>query len=312
MYAHDVPIRMRIDLHHHFSPAPHRERLLHHPIGATLPEWSMEATEAAMARYGVEVAVLSAAAGVYFGDAGEAIELSRIVNEAAAQIVSSNAGRFGALASLPLPDVDAALTELAYALDVLGLDGVVLHASVAGTYVGDPAFAAVLDELERRHAYVLVHPMAPGWLPSYSYPPWVLELPFETTRAALSLIFSGTLDRCPNVRFQLPHMGGAVPFLAHRMASLTLRQPSLQERLSDSPLVLLRRFFVDTALALNGPAFAGTLALLDPERIVFGTDWPYLPEPTLDFDAAALGIDSDQIEAIEHLHAAQLVPRLAR
>jgi predicted TIM-barrel fold metal-dependent hydrolase len=303
---------MRIDLHHHFSPAAHRERLLRYPVGATLPEWSLEATEAAMARYGADVAVLSAAAGVYFGDTGEAIELSRIVNEAAAQIVGSDERRFGALASLPLPDVDAAIAELAYALDVLHLDGVVLHASVAGTYIGEPAFAPLLDELERRRAYVLVHPMVPGWVPAYPYPPWVLELPFETTRAALSLVFSGTLDRCPNVRFQLPHLGGAMPYLAHRMASLTLRQPSIQEHLSDTPLSFMRRFFVDTALALNPPAFAGALELLDPERIVFGTDWPYLPEPTLDFDANGLGIDSDQILAIECRHAAQLVPRLAR
>ncbi len=272
----------------------------------------MEATEAAMARYGTDVAVLSAAAGVYFGDVDEAIELARIVNEAAAQIVRSDGRRFGALASLPLPDVDAAIAELEYALDVLALDGVALHASVAGTYVGEPAFAPLLDELERRRAYVLVHPMVPGWLPSYPYPPWVLELPFETTRAALSLVFSGTLDRCPNVRFHLPHLGGAVPFLAHRMASLTLREPSIQERLSEAPLSFIRRFFVDTALALNPPAFAGALALLDPTRIVFGTDWPYLPEPTLDFDAAALGIDGEQIAAIEYQNAAQLVPRLAR
>lgn len=303
---------MRIDLHHHFSPAAHRERLLRYPVGSTLPEWSMEATEAAMARYGAEVAVLSAAAGVYFGDTGEAIELSRLVNEAAAEIVRSDDRRFGALASLPLPDVDAAIAELGYALDVLRLDGVVLHASVAGTYVGEPAFAPLLDELERRHAYVFVHPMVPGWLPSYPYPPWVLELPFETTRAALSLVFSGTLERCPNVRFHLPHLGGAMPFLAHRMASLSLRQPSVQERLSDTPLSFMRRFFVDTALALNPPAFASARELLDPKHIVFGTDWPYLPEPTLDFDAAGLGLGSYEILAIEHRHAAQLVPRLAR
>ena len=186
-----------------------------------------------------------------------------------------------------------------------------LHASVAGTYVGEPAFAPLLDELERRRAYVFVHPMFPGWLPSYPYPPWVLELPFETTRAALSLVFSGTLDRCPNIRFHLPHLGGAMPFLSHRMASLVLRDPSIQERLSETPLSYMRRFYVDTALALNPPAFAGALALLESEHIVFGTDWPYLPEDGLDFDAAALRLDDAEIAAIEHKHAAALVPRLA-
>jgi 6-methylsalicylate decarboxylase len=302
---------MRIDLHTHFSPAAHYERLQRYPVGASVPQWSIEATHAAMTRYEVDVAVVSAAAGVYFGDQAEANELSRIVNEAGAEIVRSDNRRFGALASLPLPDVDAALAELSYALDVLGLDGVTLHASVAGKYVGDPDFAPLLDELERRRAYVFVHPSFPGWLPSYPYPPWVLELPFETTRAALSLVFSGTLDRCPNVRFQLPHLGGAVPFLSYRMASLVERDPSIQALLSDTPLSYIRRFFLDTALALNPPAFAATLALFDRERIVFGTDWPYLPDASLNFDASALGISDEEVAAIERGNAAKLVPRLA-
>lgn len=272
----------------------------------------MEATHAAMARYGVDVAVLSAAAGVYFGDQAEATELSRIANEAAAEIVRSDERRFGALASLPLPDVDAAIVELEYALDVLHLDGVMLHASVAGTYVGEPAFAPLLDELERRRAYVFVHPMFPGWLPAYSYPPWILELPFETTRAALSLVFSGTLDRCPSVRFHLPHLGGAVPFLSHRMASLVERDTSIQARLNDSPLSYIRGFFLDSALALNPPAFAATLALVDRDRVAFGTDWPYLPDESLDFDASALGISDADIAAIEWGNAARLVPRLVQ
>jgi 6-methylsalicylate decarboxylase len=303
---------MRIDLHHHFSPVAHRERLLRYPIGATVPEWSMAATETAMARYGADAAVLSAAAGVYFGDQGEATELSRIVNESAAEIVKSDARRFGALASLPLPDVDAALSELEYALDELSLDGVMLHASVNGTYIGAEEFVPLFDELERRRAYVFVHPMIPGWLPAYSYPPWVLELPFETTRAALDLVYSGTLDRCPNIRFQLPHLGGAAPFLSYRIASLVLRDTSRRERLSQAPLAYLRRFFLDTALALNPPAFAATLALTDLSRLVFGTDWPYLPEKSLDFDAVALGVSDAQIAAIESGNATKLVPRLAR
>jgi 6-methylsalicylate decarboxylase len=260
-----------------------------------------------MARYGVDVAVLSAAAGVYFGDQAEATELSRIVNEAAAEIVRSDGRRFGALASLPLPDV-----ELEYALDVLHLDGVTLHASVNGKYVGDPDFAPLFDELERRQAYVFVHPGFPGQMPSYPYPPWVLELPFETTRAALSLVFSGTLDRCPSVQFQLPHLGGAVPFLSYRMASLVQRDPSIRARLNDAPLSYIRGFFLDTALALNPPAFAAALSLVDRDRIVFGTDWPYLPDDSLDFDGSALGISDAEIAAIEWGNAAQLVPRLLR
>jgi predicted TIM-barrel fold metal-dependent hydrolase len=82
------------------------------------------------------------------------------------------------------------------------------------------------------------------------------------------------------------------------------------DRLNDTPLSYFRRFFLDTALALNPPAFAATLALTAHDRLVFGTDWPYLPDETLEFDASALGVTGDEIAAIERSNAAKLVPRL--
>ncbi len=264
-----------------------------------------------MTRYRVDKAVISVASGLYFGDQNEANELARMVNEAGAEIVSADRTRFAALASLPLPDDDAALAELAYALDTLKLDGVILLSSSNGMYLGNEAFRPLFDELERRRTYVFVHPAVPPWLPAYEHPLWVLELPFESTRAALDLVFSGTLDRCPSVRFQLGHLGGTVPFLAHRMASMVGRNPALAERLAAPPLAYFEQFFYDTALALNAPAFGATRALVPLSHVVFGTDWPYLPEDVLEFDGDALRLSNDDIAAIESRNAAALVPGLA-
>jgi predicted TIM-barrel fold metal-dependent hydrolase len=292
---------MRIDAHAHFAPAAYHTRLQRYPVGATVPAWSRELTEAAMARYQVDATVLSAAAGVYFGDQAEANELARLVNETAAELVRADAARFAALASLPLPDVAAALVELEYALDVLGLDGVVLLSSVGGTHIGEEPFAPLLDELDRRGAYVFVHPAVPADLPTYAYPPWIVELPFESTRAALSLLYSGTLARCPNIRFQLGHLGGALPFLAHRVASYVERVPELRDVVPDGPIAYLSRFYLDTALSLNPASVANALALVSPDRLVFGTDWPYLPDASIDLTGTGIEIDAN---------AACLVPRL--
>lgn len=135
----------------------------------------------------------------------------------------------------------AALDELAYALDVLRLDGVALPSNAGGTYLGDPAWNPLFDELDRRGAYVFVHPNWPPYEPPLGgYPIWLHEFPFDTTRAVVNLLYSGTLERCPNLRLQLAHLGGTVPFIAHRVASLLGPPPiSIQGSGKDD---LLRRF----------------------------------------------------------------------
>jgi predicted TIM-barrel fold metal-dependent hydrolase len=300
---------MRIDTHAHFAPPSYHETLLQYPVGATIPAWSLEATEEAMGRYEVDLSVLSAAASVYYGDQEEATRLARIVNDAAADIIRDRPLQFAGLASLPLPDVDAALREVEYALDELGLDGVILMSHIGGTYIGEPAFAELWDELDRRGAYVFLHPAVPAWIPHYDYPLWLVELPFETTRAVLSLLYSGTLERCPNTKIQLAHMGGAVPFLAHRIGSFVERDPSQRERVPRDPLSYLRGLFYDTALSINEAALAAALTIVDPGQIVFGTDWPYLPDATISLRQTWTSLTEDELLHIEYRNAAKLFSR---
>jgi 6-methylsalicylate decarboxylase len=304
---------MRIDTHVHLVPDAYRavieERSL---FPLPLPPWSRGMTEEFMDCHQIDAAVLSLAPpGVWFGDAGLAAELARLVNEATAELVRAAPQRFAGLAALPLPDVDGALAELSHALDVLGLDGVAVLSNVDGIYPGDERLAAVWDELDRRGAYVFLHPAAPLAAPALpQHPIWLYEFTFDTTRAVVNLIYSGTLERARSLRLQIAHLGGTTPFLAHRIASLAAREPEKAAAAPSGALSALAGCWYDTGLSNHVSAIEATAALVPFERIVFGTDWPYaaLPasgDPTPEFDA--FGARRPLVDAA---NAAALVPRL--
>src|SRR5260370_10191626 len=156
-----------------------------------------------MDRHGIVTSITSVSEpGVYFGDRAFARDLARRCNEYAARLVQEYPVRFGAFAVLPLPDIDAALRELEYALDTLKLDGVILLSSIEGTYPGDPAFDELFAELNRRRAVVFLHPTVPpiNARLNLNLPPFLFHFPLTSTPAAANLLFSGTLERCPAIR----------------------------------------------------------------------------------------------------------------
>jgi predicted TIM-barrel fold metal-dependent hydrolase len=244
---------------------------------------------------------------------GQARELARAMNEHAAALRRANPARLATLGVLPLPDVESSVAEVGQALDKLELDGLELFTNVAGTYLGDRAWDPVLAALDARRAYVFVHPVSPPYpstLPDL--PDWLFEYPFESTRAIVSLVYGGALERFPNVRFHFAHLGGAAPFLAHRIASLAVRNPDLASQAPAGALAYLRRIFLDTAQADNAPALNATLELVPAEHVVLGTDWPYAALPKVGTDPAP-GLDALgtlRREQIERVNASALIPRL--
>lgn len=191
-------------MHHHILPPDYLSAVAAAGItaggGRDFPEWSPDVSLALMDRHGIEKAIVSISSpGLYFGDPGAARDLARLCNEYSAQLIRDNPGRFGAFAALPLPDIDASLTELAYALDVLGLQGACLLTNYGGAYLGNPQFAGLFDELSRRKCVVFVHPDVPPGSDSLglSAPAFMVEFVIDTTRTVSDLLFSGTLERCP-------------------------------------------------------------------------------------------------------------------
>jgi 6-methylsalicylate decarboxylase len=172
-----------------------------------------------MDELGIATGIMSVSApGTHFGDDAQARELSRANNEFVAEVVKDRPSRFGLFASLPLPDVDGAAAEAVYALDSLRADGVVLMANARGRYLGDPAFEPLWAELDSRGAVVFIHPTEMP-LPMLSGAPApIVDFPFDTTRTAVDMAMAGVLTRYPNMKVILSHAGGALPYLAHRVA----------------------------------------------------------------------------------------------
>jgi 6-methylsalicylate decarboxylase len=306
---------MRLDLHAHVIPDEYRALLPPLPDGSPLPlpSATLDGLLEMMRGYTIDGAVISTGPpGATTDDPGLAQTMARTANELIAAIVRSDPKRFAGLALLPLPDIDASMAELRHALDILDLEGVALFTNVNGVYLGDARLDELFAELDRRGTYVFVHPVhGPYPPPLPEWPIWLHEFPFDTTRAIVNLIYSGTLERYPNIRLQMAHLGGTAPFLAERIASLAAREPMLAKRAPAGTAAYLSRLFYDTGLSNDRVALASTRAAVGIERIVFGTDWPYAALPEGADPAPELGLDSSDRERVDVLNAAALVPRLA-
>jgi predicted TIM-barrel fold metal-dependent hydrolase len=301
---------MRIDAHAHVHPTAYREALGSRPLPAT----SLDGYRETMERYEIDAAVLSVGPpAAFIGPAAKPAELARRANDGLAEVVRADPRRFAGLITLPLPDLDAALAELAYGYDELGLDGVLLISNTAGTYLGDPVLEPLFEALDERGAYAFLHPgLPPHPLPLPQHPMWLYEFPFDTVRAVTNLIYSGTLERHPRIRLQVSHLGGAAPFLAHRLASLAEREAALAGDAPAGALAYLSRLYYDTGLSNHMPGIAATRELAGLDRVVFGTDWPYaaLPSPGGD-PAPGLNPLGPELRAqIDAGNVAALVPRL--
>ena len=311
----------RIDVHHHILPPRYVAEVGDARIGPLIvagrtPDWSPERSIEAMDRNGIATAVTSISApGLWFGDARAARDLARHCNEYGAALRRDYGSRFGFFASLPLPDVDASLEEIAYGLDVLRADGIGLLTNYGGRYPGDPAFAPVFDELDRRGAVVYFHPAAaPCSTCLPEIPAATLDFPFDTTRAVTSLLYGGTLARCRNIRFIFSHAGGTIPFLAERIARLAAR-PEFQKQVPEGAVAELRRLHYDTALSANLFTFRSLLQLVPAAQVLFGSDYPFAPETTMVATVrglAELGLPPADLHAIERDNALRLMPGLDR
>lgn len=196
--------------------------------GMNLPDWSPETAIEVMDANGIDMMVLSAPSGSQIAGRDGAATLARRMNEEMAEIVRTHPRRFGALAVLPMFDMDEAIAEARFALDELHFDGVGLLTNANGVYPGDARFEPLFAELDGRRATAFMHPETPAFNAATGLPfsSSVLEFMFDTTRAITSLLFSGMRRRYPNFAYIATHAGGVVPFLAQRLAMVTRVMPT--------------------------------------------------------------------------------------
>lgn len=299
----------RIDVHQHVVPPFWVEGLKERGSVHRPPLWCPGDAIAFLESRGIAKAILSLTAPALAAwDGQERRDMGRRVNDYTAGLVTRYAGRFGNFATLPLPDLDDALAEIAYALDTLGADGVVLMSNYGPLFLGDPFFEPLWAELDRRKAVVLIHPTRTELPELVGIPAPFVDFPFATTRTAVDMVIKGVMDRHRDMRVILSHAGGFLPFAAHRFATTAAVMPGAASEAS--MMETFRRFYFDTALSASAPAIAGLKAFADPSRILFGSDFPYAPGRmnegfTAMLDASPLLSDQDRA-ALGHLNAQRL------
>jgi predicted TIM-barrel fold metal-dependent hydrolase len=269
-----------------------------------------------MDKTGIEKAIIFLSEpGSYFGDEELAKQLSRLVNEECKKTVVNYPGKFGAFGILPIPYTEAALREIEYIFDTLKLDGVALLSNVAGVYPGDESMDEIFAELNKRKAIVMVHPTTPlpEQISKLKIPGFMLEFPFETTRAVVSLLLRGTAEKYRDIRFLFAHAGGTMPYLAQRFEYMRTRGffQEIEQATPRGANASLQDFYYDTALSYGD----ATLELLDKfvgvDHILFGSDWPFAPDRYMQEGVVAIrnhfSVNKRIRDAIEHENAVRLL-----
>jgi 6-methylsalicylate decarboxylase len=287
------------------------------PAIGKYPDWTPQLALEVMDRFGIEVALTSLAQpGVGFGTQDSAQTLARRCNDYAAELVARWPRRFGAFATVPMWDVRGAIDEIAYCFDTLKFDGVSLFASYGEQFLGDPKFDPLMEVLNDRGAVVFVHP---GLHPSSKglalpWPAFMMEYLFDTTRAVVNLVFSGAIERFPRVQFILPHAGGLVPYFAWRLSVAPMIDKRMPQLTREQVYAGLRHFWYDNALSPGEQTFGALDQVAQPERVVFGTDYPFanphvIEEAVKTHESGFLG--ENKRAAIDRGNALALFPKYA-
>lgn len=303
----------RIDVHHHFA-SPYWLTVTEGVPPATAQmwkRWSPETSLASMDAGGAQKAILSVTTpGTTFGDAEHARRLARDANEFAAKIRSDHPGRFGSFGALPFPDIDACLTEIAYALDTLKCNGIGMFTSYGKYYLGDKIFAPIFEELNRRHAVLFVHPISPACCANLmaGITDADIEYGTDTTRAMARMVFNGNTVRYPNMRVIWSHGGGTMPYLEWRFMRES-RNPAWKDaNLPDAFIGEARKMYYDTAQVAIAAPMAALTKMIPLSQLLFGSDYPYLSVKENVDGLATCGVFTpDQLAAIDRTNTVALL-----
>jgi predicted TIM-barrel fold metal-dependent hydrolase len=315
--AQPAPSPRRIDVHHHCYPKlwfdKYRTQLLAADSDPeVLRDWSPQKNLDHMDRNGIATGIASLGnPSVWTPDVEVGRSLARSSNEFMAQMARDYPGRFGLFAAIPLPDQEGSLKEIEYAFDTLKADGIGLLTSYGDKYPGDPAFASVFAELNRRKAVVFIHPsvanccrrLQPGIADT------AVEYPFDEVRCIMSLLFGGTFSKFSDIRFIFTHAGGPLPVLAARLEQ-QMRHPEFAARIPNGLPYELKKLHYEVANStISAPAMAAITALVPPSQLLFGTDFPYVAMEKTVGGLGDLGYAPEMLRAINRDNAERLFPR---
>ena len=302
-----------VDVHHHLYPPAYVTALgVANQTTPAAKEWSPAKSLEDMDKAGVATSITSITTpGVSFGDDALAVRLARECNEYAARLASDHPGRFGSFAILPWPNADASLREIEYSLDTLKADGIGMLTNYGDKWFGDPYFAPIFEELNRRKAVIYTHPTSANCCRNAlaGIPDTAIEYGTDTSRAITRTVFSGTSLKYPDIRMIFSHAGGTMPFLNERLINLA-KTPQYAAQLPKGFLAEAARFYYDTAQASNPAAMSALRKVVPVSQIVFGTDYPFRTSLEHVKGLKECGIFSAQeLRAIERENPLKLLPR---
>ena len=229
------------------------------------------------------------------GSPEETTEFARLGNDGLADLVSRHPDRFaGFLASLPMNAPEQAVKEAERAFGELGANGLQIHSNVNGAPLDQPQFFPVFETAARFNRPVMLHPARTSAMPDYKTEEkskyeiwWTFGWPYETSAAMARLVFSGMMDRLPDLKVLAHHLGAMVPYFEGRVGP---GQDQLGKRTSDEDLSLVlqrlkrrpfdyfKDFYADTAVFGSRPATVCGLEFYGPDKVLFASDSPFDPE----------------------------------
>ena len=256
---------------------------------------------------GIDHAVLSVTIpGVDWFDADEAEEVADAANHETAAIVAQHPDRFSGLATVPLQAPDRAVAALGRAVG-MGLKGVMIYSNVAGAHLDDPRYRVFFDAAARLDVPVMLHPTYPLCAPVVMTGA-LMEMAgflFDTTSAALRLVFDGLYERHPDFKFVVPHTGGYIPYFSGRIDYVAGARPGGSGVLTGAPSQHIKKFFVDTVSG-SPPAVRFCCEFFGVDRVMHGTDHPFWPMRLGPMALDGAGLSAADRARVEHENAARL------
>ena len=313
LIAQRAPSLGRIDVHHHMAPEFYVKAMDKEIAPSGFRNWTPSLSLDVMDKAGVETAILSPAQGVVRDSLSDRTERARTLarqnNEFGAKVVQDNPKRFGLFAALALPDTDASIKEIDHSLEVLKADGIALFTSYLDKFPGDPAFAPVFDELNRRKAIVFFHPAHSSCCRNLTSQSGMIDFDLDTARAIDSLLYEGTFSRCPDIRFIFSHAGGAFSVLAPRMVDDFPKK--LADRVPHGVQYEFNKLYFDTAHAGAAGPLDAIKDLVPVSQILYGSDVPIRAYDLTDVKLKEYaGFSTNDWQAINRGNAERLFPRL--
>jgi predicted TIM-barrel fold metal-dependent hydrolase len=240
-----------------------------------------------MDKYGVDLQALSLSAPrlLAFGD-NEVSEICRLSNSLNYALCKIYPHRFVNICIFSLLDMKGMLRELDYAINELDCRGVTVATNQRGKGLDSPEYYPFYEKVEKHDLPILLHPtswdgyplvdMEAGWRMMH-----VFGWPFDTTQAVWRLIFGGIIDRFPNLKIVTHHLGAMLPYFSRRVEQNFNK--FLKDKLPRHISEYWGNFYGDSALDGTDPAYPCGYAFFGPDRMLFGTDYPYGLEEGEDF-----------------------------